>query len=136
MQIEVGKTYRARNGSKVGPMQPAQSEGYDFYGSDGENDRVFQKDGRHGASNIRPDPTMDLIAEWTDGPVRTVTRREVVAGSYGRVRVGRVVDVPDCNNPDVPHASRVSLAMDDAEYTAAELKAAAAVLLELAGALE
>ena len=72
------------------------------------------------------------------GPVRTVTRTvtEVVAGSYGRVRVGRVVNIPDCTNPDVPPAVVVSLAMDDAEYSASELKAAAAVLLELAGALE
>jgi hypothetical protein len=62
----------------------------------------------------------------TDGPVRTVTRREVVEGSYGIVRVDT-------------HRDQVVISIDPSaghNPTAAELKAAAAVLLELAGALE
>lgn len=66
----------------------------------------------------------------TEGPVRTVTRREVVEGRYACVDVGRVTDVPD----DSP-TRKVSVALYGYR-SATELKAAAAVLLELAGALE
>ena len=34
---------------------------------------------------MRPD--LDLVAEWTESPVRTVTRKEIVPGRYGRIEV-------------------------------------------------
>lgn len=129
MEIVEGRTYKSSTGEKIGPMV---WEGRWFYVEDKLG--CWLRDGSYQDHWTRQH-LGDLIAEWTDGPVRTVTRREVVAGSYGHVRVGRVVNIPDCTNPDIPPTVVVSLAMDDAEYSAGELRAAAAVLLELAGAL-
>jgi hypothetical protein len=70
---------------------------------------------------------LDLVAEWTeDGPVRTVTRREIVPGTYGLIVVR---DGPS------PTGNRASVHVDAGWYSADELDAAARVLTELAGAL-
>ena len=119
MKLEHGKTYRNSNGEKIGPLEK--------YGA---RDRFRERpyDGRYwcedGAANTNAQ--YDLIAEWTEGPVRTVTRREVVPGVYG----------PDISVGEVGCSGRkVVVYMPNVFYDAAELKAAAAVLLELAGAL-
>lgn len=84
MKIEVGKYYRTGSGNKVGPMRlyndgywaTAQGigrwgpEGYCWYGIEGNK----------------------IVSEWRDeparaGPIRDVTRRELVPGTYGRIRV-------------------------------------------------
>ena len=48
----------------------------------------WRRDGEACAGNVnnmRPD--LDLVAEWTESPVRTVTRKEIVPGRYGRIEV-------------------------------------------------
>lgn len=65
------------------------------------------------------------------GPVHTVTRKEIVEGEYGRIRVLPLAGVSD------KHVG-VRFTSDDAplaSLNAAELRAAAAVLIELADAL-
>jgi hypothetical protein len=62
----------------------------------------------------------DLIAEWQEGPVRTVTRKEIVPGWYGIVRVTNMGDV------SIPAPGQ----------DPAQLRAAAATLIEIADALE
>ena len=117
--LEVGKFYRTRDGQKVGPIY----RWAEFY--TGEHDgtsRLWDKTGTHGTQNIANRPNYDLIAEWTDaatGPVRTVTRSEVVRGEYGRVVVTAAGGtwMRDC-------------------FTADELRVSIATLTEIADALE
>jgi hypothetical protein len=112
MNIEEGKFYRTRDGRKVGPMSIKSPRLVWVNGIEGD---WYKKDGRRSSFTEQED---DLIKEWQDGPVRTVTRKEIVPGSYGCVVV--------CND------GSVSAACD----TAAELRAAAATLIEIADALE
>lgn len=77
------------------------------------------------------------------GPVRTVTRKEIVPGRYGIVSVGDAVVVPDCNNPDSKPHSEINVSvggfgmvMQTPYYTPTELRAAAATFNELADALD
>lgn len=72
----------------------------------------------------------DLVAEWVDdGPVRTVTRQEIVPGTYGRLGVGEafggVVAVGWVGHHNATYP----------RLTADELDAAARVLAQLAEAL-
>lgn len=101
MKLEAGKYYRTRDGRKVGPITLFESNQKKyFHVIDG---RAWWMDGYciKGETQGRGS---DLIAEWTDepkevgfgepvgrefgaGPVRTVTRKEIVPGVYGKVRV-------------------------------------------------
>lgn len=118
MKIEDGKYYKTRDGRKVGPLQATPYyPDYPWTVDDGA--LMYNSEGRR----ITEYAGDDLIAEWTDGPVRTVTRREVVPGPYGRVWVGEV------RGKEIGVALNGMVSQD-------ELKAAAAVLLELAGALD
>ena len=122
VKIEEGKFYRTRDGKKVGPMAFSREEGIWF---------VHRKVGRweSDGSVIEtfgwPDPS-PLISEWSEGPVRTVTRREVVCGSYGRVIVDRVL------------GKECVVAIDDwhTTMTANELRSAAMIFSQLAEALD
>ena len=121
--IREGGYYKTRDGRKVGPMMATEgididkwpwfsnTYGYHAVGPQGESCILSHDD--------------DLIAEWTDGPVRTVTRTvtEIVPGNYGIVMVYMV-------------GKSVRTEFNRSDAGPAELKAAAAVLLELAGALD
>ena len=136
LKLEVGKFYRTRDGRKIGPMRndkgivnhPWDDEvSWHFYSDDGRAD-----DG----------PDYDLIAEWTDtttSPVRTVTRKEVVPGVYGALRVdaandcGKVLIGFDRSHLDdgrIKHGALMQ-AMD-----AKQLRALAETAIALADALE
>lgn len=88
MKIEAGKYYKTRDGRKVGPIKDYEDKIYykasfsdgkwtyldNGFWSGGDGD----KDGRY------------LITEWQDeapSPIRTVTRREIVAGNYGLIQI-------------------------------------------------
>ncbi|UNY40268.1 hypothetical protein KLEP181_gp37 [Paracoccus phage vB_PmaP_KLEP18-1] len=95
LKLEVGKFYRTRDGRKVGPMKENQelNDPWPFkIEIGGRFWRAYNKDGE-GTGAYYPDdldPASDLIAEWDDaptGPVRTVTRKEIVFGEYGPVAV-------------------------------------------------
>jgi hypothetical protein len=121
MRIEEGKYYRTRDGRKVGPLRatdnghwPMECDGT-WWRADGESCE---------GSMARMYPENDIVAEWTDeGPVRTVTRQEIIPGTYDGVCVrplpGRKVDV----------------SLEGCVYNADQLERAAAVLTALAGAL-
>lgn len=66
------------------------------------------------------------VTEESDGPVRTVTRKEIVGGTYGDVMVGDVG----------PSAERVPICIPNRFYSADEIRAAIATLTEIAEALE
>lgn len=128
MQIEEGKYYRTRGaGAKVGPMYrsgggwTAPNSGLRYW-SDGRVDLQF-------------DHSFDLVAEWVDGyasPVRTVTRKEIVLGEYGRVRVFNVFAGKKVGVRLIPLENSGNIADLDAN----ELRHAAAIFTQLADALE
>jgi len=105
--------------------------------------RQFFANGRHYFGDER----LDLVADWQEpvtpaptGPVRMVTRPEIVPGVYGRLRVWELTTDHN-NDPVAPitFASRVgghSMGASPAMLTAAELRAAAETLSQLADAME
>lgn len=92
MKIEAGKYYKTRDGRKIGPMQlvsdHATCEGSHWW--------------RNGSVNSTMSTNSDLISEWLpwktidyNSPIRTVTRREIVPGVYGRLHVSRDFSMGD-----------------------------------------
>lgn len=124
LKLEVGKSYRGVDGNKYGPMECVGSSEHPWNEAGSVSCHVWRCDG---TSNWQGDPT--LIAEWPadeepTGPVRTVTRKEIVSGQYGIVKVD--ADRPT-GNPRI---------IVSAVPTASELRAAIATLTEIADALE
>ena len=137
--VKEGHFYRDGHGEKRGPMEAEHSyfvdaRGWGFYA----NGQRMAKSGEY-----HPD---HLVAEWVEtdaeGPVRTVTRREIVPGVYGRVLVTEAgkgdagyggVCVEWCNRNGEPHSQNYR---DPALMTAQELRSAAMVLSQLAEALD
>lgn len=120
MELEVGKYYRTRDGRKVGPIElgwfgdTGSSSGESWWMGSGAKNKLHERDD-------------DIIAEWVDkpsdtdpsSPVRTVTRKKIVPGNYGKVRVTGGMYF---------HVNSMS--------TATELRAAIKTLTEIADALE
>jgi hypothetical protein len=133
MRIEEGKYYRTRGGRKVGPMRatdnnhwPMECDGT-WWRADGESCE---------GSMARMYPENDIVAEWTEhSPVRTVERKEVVPGVYGRVDILDVSKfaVWRVGIGFVSHHGTRSCA---AYLTASELRDLSRVALELADYLD
>jgi len=120
MQIEAGKYYRRRDGQKCGPAWTDGNQPYPWCVPFDESEHWYRDDGASCLGNA----DADLIAEWTEaptGPVRTVTRKEIVPGVYGNVIVW---------NDGSGDVSVMNM------RTATELRAAIATLTEIADALE
>jgi hypothetical protein len=117
MRVEEGKYYRTRDGGKVGPMgdggtafdnnQPVLSARH------GKHVSLWRLDGSHlfGKTHI------DIVAEANTGPVRTVTRKEIVPGEYGKLLIfddgsASVTDWTDTRA--LRDAARVFIGMADA----------------------
>lgn len=128
VKIEEGKSYKAANGERVGPME--------FWAGNTDRARQEAGDGKYwmidGTGKCHATGN-DLIAEWPEGPVRTVTRREIVPGVYDRVVVRDVVD----GNKVIVRLDKDRLC--DAPIvtmTADELRSAAMIFSQLAEALD
>ena len=119
MKIEVGKYYKSRDGRKC-TAHANDSEVYPFYII---GDSVPWHGVTASGASCIGDANSDIIAEWQEGPVRTVTRKEIVPGVYGYVKVHD------------PGSKFVRIDINDA-LGIAELRAAAATLIEIADALE
>jgi len=140
MQLEVGKFYRTRGGWKAGVV-----------GDDGS--RYLPLRVQHDAHNWHKwhniDGTLsddvssdfDIIAEWTDepeqtGPVRDVLRKKIAHGIYGKLSVHQLRG----DNGEVYMAFVDSISHKEntvhAVLTAAELRAAAATMIEIADAMK
>ena len=120
MQIEAGKYYRRRDGKKRGPAWTDGNQPHPWCVPFDESEHWYRDDGASCLGNA----DADLIAEWTEaptGPVRTVTRKEIVPGVYGNVIVW---------NDGSGDVSVMNM------RTATELRAAVATLSEIADALE
>lgn len=142
MKIEAGKYYRTRDGKKVGPINRRDDRpkwgGFIKGDADGAVDgyRYWADDGAH-YYNISE---YDIISEWHDeptSPVRTVTRKEIVPGTYGRVSVlgpapgGGAIELAlvEPHGTLAPKSGATSL-------NPAELRAAIAIFTQLADALD
>ena len=129
MKLEVGNFYKTRDGRKVGPMaiEESQDSTSFHWNVQGAGVGRWDESGDDGYASIFTAADNDLIAEWTTeptGPVRTVTRKEIVSGQYGIVNVD--ADRPT-GNPRI---------VVSAVPTITEIRAAIATLTEIADALE
>lgn len=82
MKIEAGKYYKTRDGRKVGPTE----DRYPYFKVPSMAD-YYYGNGSIWSSHESPS---DIISEWqeeTPSPIRTVTRREIVAGNYGLIQI-------------------------------------------------
>lgn len=123
VEIEAGKFYRTRGGEKVGPMEPSHSgiEDYPWRAPQGGS-WLYHTSGRYGDGTH--DEQRDIVAEWHEGPVRTITRKEVVLGAYGPLQITAAT-------PSSVVCSIKSIWLD-----AEALRTAADLLLEVADALD
>lgn len=122
MKIEAGKYYKTRDGRKVGPMRELNRHETDYPWTDKDGDMPDQRYNDKGYE-IGTGSDCDLISEWKDetpSPIRTVTRREIVAGNYGIVAITK--------------SNKVMIAAG--YYTAEELREAAHILNQVAEVLQ
>lgn len=137
MKIEAGKYYKTRDGRKVGPMRELDREQTDYPWKDQYGDlhgdipdQRYSDSGRQIGMPI----SHDLISEWQDeapSPIRTVTRREIVPGSYGKV------DVRLKYGSDNVVSVRLGTSVHGSELmNAEELREAAHILNQIAEFLE
>ena len=131
LKIEEGKYYKTRDGRKVGPITASITAGWPWETDGGKYDRFIgtRWAWRYDGSFQEDDPgehDLDLIAEWTGGPVvtETVTKTRIVPGVYGCIQVGEPTNGDVC----VSFVGKIY-------YTPDELDAAAAVLSALAKGL-
>src|SRR5690606_24872348 len=110
-KFKVGDKVRRKNHDhaslkvgQVGCVRNTDSTGVQI---DGEDNDFWHQDGN-----------LELV---TEGPVRTVTRREIVPGTYDGVRVG-----------DVDGGYVTILGLTQAAWSADELRSAAMILSQLA----
>jgi len=91
MKIEAGKYYRTRDGRKVGPMAETGARDFPWTGHNVlTGSESYRYDGSW-STQVGRRVEYDLVAEWTDEPASKpspfVTRRELVPGVYGKVKV-------------------------------------------------
>lgn len=126
LKLEVGKYYKTRDGRKVGPMKNSyHTAGYYCWHtiSGNCNSNLWNEDGCSGSAC-----EADLISEWPvapTGPVRTVTKREIVYGVHGDIEVVE----------DDTHQGGIGIYIN-ATMNAARIRAAANSMLAVADALE
>lgn len=138
MRIEEGRFYKTRDGRKAGPLESHHAGDEVFFGggvvSDQRAGRAWRPDGAHDFG----DHNLDLIAEWIDGPVRTetVTRKVIVPGRYGRLKVFRPGDGPHAQVQVAFVGTYSTEPMNGEAMGPVDLRAAAATFIELADALE
>lgn len=138
---QAGKTYRMRNGETVGPMRFREDDlAYPWIGYIGPGEaRMYTPDGRHYAN-----PRYDIVAEiapdadapTAEGPVRRRMVTEIVPGVYGRVQVNGRYHRDPPGEWVINLTDRNGQPLDRGNFSATELRAAAAVLIALADGLD
>jgi hypothetical protein len=130
LRIEEGKFYRTRDGRKFGPMIRESWEDGEPWTAD-TAPHYWGSDGKWNTKSTEP-TACDLVAEWIVepiGPVRTVSRKEIVEGTYGRVEVGIVYASGRVDIAIAGQGNRVP-------FSSADLREAAATFLAVADALD
>ena len=120
-----GGRFRIRRGDVIGPMFPAQSgHARGVMYCPRTSIYVFT----NGKADLLPGNSAYDLVERLDNvsPVREVTRKEIVPGTYGMVKTGRVS----------VSGETVSISIEERFYTADELLHAAKILMDIAEALQ
>lgn len=140
MKIEAGKTYRTRDGQKVGPIVMRKGRDIDCaypWSDDAATDdysRWWNMHGEQLAGLVEP---ADLVSEWTDeptGPVITETVKRIVPGTYGRLYLARQGGEAPRILINLADETGVSRGVSHG-WSIAELRAAIDILTEVADAL-
>jgi len=144
MELEVGKYCRTRAGRKAGPVYETGNCEFPFEAFvDGFGVQGYTAKGCW--HSMGAEHSLDLIAEWVDepaapkpaGPVRTITRKEIVPGVYGSVSVHELTT--DCTKSVwialVGYGAEKEGTLH-ARLSTDELTAAIATLSEIADAME
>lgn len=95
VKLEAGKYYKTRDGRKVGPAI-LRIDLHSTWPWDVGDQALRCHNGKVGGNGTFDD-SFDIISEWSESPIRTVTRREIVAGVYGRLHVSRDFSMEDKN---------------------------------------
>lgn len=131
LRIEAGKYYKTRDGRKVGPIKSYEDR-YFHKASFACREWTYLENGKW-AGSLNND-NRDLISEWSEEPIRTVTRREIIPGVYGRIKItgtyqGNRVTM-DWDRNDI-----ITAAVPIVGMSAEELREAAHLFNQLAEAL-
>lgn len=130
MKLEEGKFYKTRSGLKFGPAEAVNPFGSSCWVVPSNNGHPATYDSYGNRISPCCSNEEDLVSEWHDGPVRTVTRREIVPGIYGKVFI-------NCYDE---FANTVSLNVKEdfgcVSFNAEELREAAHLLNQLAEFME
>ena len=134
MKLEVGKFYKDIKGRKckcVLDDGTHPDEAYMVVREGMDHPIWHYQDGRANAVGYEYDLIAELPAEpaETPGPVRTVTRKEIVPGVYGGVEVAHVDYATEA------HGANVCIRIDNG-FGTDSLRAVIATLTEIADAME
>lgn len=134
MKLEEGKYYKTRDGRKVGPCVKYDEKS--CYYRLNPKPYPYSSDGKY-CSFVRLDNAVyqqDIIAEWQDGPIREVTKKELAPGVYGRFEIEKSKIAED-KIFVAPHLTSTTR-LPGVQMTAKELREAAALFIELADYLD
>lgn len=130
IKLQVGIFYTLHNGEKVGPMEWEPRGWFYVKGKRGRWLENGRPEDDYTAEKFGP-----IISAWSEGPVRTVTRREVAPGVYGRVAVETDVSgfVSICLTEPRGGSYKESHARS---FTASDLRSAAMIFSQIAEAMD
>ena len=134
LKLEVGKTYKRRDGTLIRITGTTDSIVYPYKDEEGIS---YTKDGVYW--KIEEPDRRDLIEEVkpeTPSPVRTVTRKEVVPGVYGRISISLDDDNTTVGIQRTSRSGKLHEKEIVHYFNAKELREAAALMIEIADALE
>ena len=140
LRLRAGGYYRTRGDLRVGPLRPwGHDEKYIW--TEDEGGYLYNDRGVSWGTSYESSAT--LIEEWAEPitpaptPVQTHTtvRTVIVPGTYGRLQV-YAYDLNGMTEAVVNIADRNGEKIDRGNFTAEELRAAAAVLTQLADGLD
>jgi hypothetical protein len=135
LKLETGKFYKTRDGQKVGPMLFRRDcDDYAVDGFEGPYGNAWWSENgiRGGMGDIHDG---DIVAEWKESPVRTVTRKEIASGTYGRLYVAKQGGTEPRLLINLADEAGVSRGVSHG-WSVDELRNAIGVLTEIADALE
>lgn len=121
MKLEVGTFYKTRDGHKAEVTGYEKDRCYPFTVSLHGSDITVTSKGRQWRS---AECRNDLVSEWSEGFIRTVTRKEIVTGEYGKIAI---IDLTE---------QSVILRLIYCGFEASDLRNASKLFIELADALD
>lgn len=136
MKIEAGQKWRYVGTS---PRFFTTGKIYTVLTSENQRGSFTIEDDQHAETGVNHSWTNDsefhAVFERAEGPVRTVTRKEIVSGYFGRLRVNGVNGLKP-NEVLLSLLDRNRQPIDGGNFSSAELRGIIATLTEIADALD